>query len=142
MNLSNIYFLLEAAPEAAQAPGMGAMLQMFLPLIIVFVLMYFMTIRPQKKREEELRRQLDAMEVGDQVITIGGITGRVFNIQDDEVTVSTSVQNTLMTFKKSAIAVVIPANPDKAAEKKAESKEDKPNFVEKMLGKKDENEEE
>lgn len=142
MNLGNIYFLLEAAPDAAQAPGLGAMLQMFLTLIVVFALMYFMTIRPQKKREEELRRQLDAMEVGDQIITIGGVTGRVFNIQDDEVTISTSVQNTLMTFKKSAIAVVIPANPLKAAEKQAADKEEKPSFAEKLLGKKDENEDE
>jgi preprotein translocase subunit YajC len=47
------------------------------------------------------------MVVGDNVVTIGGIVGRVVNLKDDEVTISTSVANTLITFKKSSINTVI-----------------------------------
>lgn len=104
-NIFNLF--LEASPQANQ----GSLLGMFLPLIIMFALMYFLAIRPQRKREQELRKQIDAMQVGDQVVTIGGITGRIFNLQGDEVTISTSVQNTLMTFKKSAVAHVISDRP-------------------------------
>ncbi len=109
--MNSIIYLAEAAAPQQQA----SMLQLFLPLIIVFGLMYFLTIRPQKKRDEELRKQINAMQVGDQVVTIGGITGRIFNIQSDEVTISTSVQNTLLTFKKTAIAHVISDRPQETA---------------------------
>jgi preprotein translocase subunit YajC len=47
------------------------------------------------------------MVVGDNVVTIGGVAGRVVNIKDDEVTISTSVANTLVTFKKSAVNTVV-----------------------------------
>lgn len=112
--------------EATQAEQPN-MLVMFLPLILMFGLMYFLAIRPQKKRDEALRKQIDAMQVGDKVVTIGGVTGRIFNIQGDEVTISTSVQNTLMTFKKSAIAKVLSDRQPEAAEadgkgKKADKK--------------------
>lgn len=126
-------------------PG-GSMLGMFLPLIIVFGLMYFITIRPQKKKDEALRRQINAMQVGDEVITIGGVTGRIFNIQDDEITISTSVQNTLMTFKKSAIAHVMSQTAKaEAQQRKAEAQaraeaDDKPkkaSFLDKLKGKED-----
>lgn len=118
--LNNAFMILEAAPAQPQP---GSVIQLFLPLILIFGLMYFMTIRPQKKREEALRKQIDSMQVGDKVVTIGGITGRVFNIQDDEITISTSVNNTLMTFKKSAIATVV--NPQRIAEAKAAAEEAK-----------------
>lgn len=140
------FMVLGQAGGTEAAPG-GSLLGMFLPLIIVFALMYFITIRPQKKKDEELRKQINAMQVGDEVVTIGGITGRIFNIQDDEVTVSTSVQNTLMTFKKSAIAhVMSPAAKAEAqqrkieAEAKAKAADDKPkkhSFMDKLKGKDD-----
>jgi preprotein translocase subunit YajC len=73
----------------------------------MFALMYFLLIRPQRKKEKKLREQINAMVVGDNVVTIGGVTGRVVNIKDDEVTISTSVANTLVTFKKSAVNTVV-----------------------------------
>ena len=69
--------------------------------------MYFLLIRPQRKKEKKLREQINAMVVGDNVVTIGGVVGRVVNIKDDEVTISTSVANTLVTFKKSAVNTVV-----------------------------------
>ncbi|MDD2578902.1 MAG: preprotein translocase subunit YajC [Clostridia bacterium] len=99
--------MFELTRVAAQAGGTDAILGLVLPLVLMFGLMYLLLIRPQKKKEKKLREQINAMVVGDQVVTIGGVSGRIANIKDDEVTVSTSVANTLITFKKSAINTVI-----------------------------------
>lgn len=77
-------------------------------ILILVVAMYFFTIRPQRKRDKELKEQVSKMAVGDQVVTIGGVTGTIANIKEDEVTISTSVAYTMITFKKSAINTVIP----------------------------------
>ena len=87
--------------------GLTGLLSMALPLVLMFGLMWLLMIRPQKKKEKALRDQIGAMAVGDNVVTIGGMIGRVVNIRDDEVTISTSVANTLVTFKKSAVSTVI-----------------------------------
>ena len=108
---------------AAEGASTTSSLLSFLPLIGLFALMYFLMIRPQKKKEKELRQQIDAMRVGDTVMTIGGVIGRVVNILGDEVTIVTSVANTMITFKKSAISTVTragePVTPDQESDKKA-----------------------
>jgi len=86
--------------------GLSGMLSMALPLVLMFGLMWLLMIRPQKKKEKALKDLIGSMAVGDHVLTIGGVVGRVVNIRDDEVTISTSVANTLITFKKSAISTV------------------------------------
>lgn len=82
-------------------------LTMLLPLALMFVVMYFLMIRPQKNKEKKLREQISQMRVGDNVMTIGGIVGRVASLTDDEVTIYTSVANTMMTFKKTAISQIL-----------------------------------
>ena len=86
---------------------LNGLLGMIIPLVLMFGLMYLLLIRPQRKKEKKLKEQINAMVVGDSVVTIGGVVGRIVNIKDDEVTISTSVANTLLTFKKSAINSVI-----------------------------------
>ncbi len=97
-----------AAASGAAAPvsGWGSLLQLVVPLGLMFVLMYFLMIRPQKKKEKAMRDLINSMAVGDKCMTTGGIIGRVVNLKDDEVTIQTSVANTLITFKKSAISSV------------------------------------
>ncbi len=102
MNMTNIVLT-----TGATAGGMESILGLVLPLALMFGLMYFLLIRPQRKKEKKLREQINSMVVGDSVVTIGGVVGRVVNIKDDEVTVSTSVANTLVTFKKSAVNTVV-----------------------------------
>lgn len=89
-------------------------LQTFLQFLMTFGLpilmiagLYFLMIRPQRKEQKKRQADRDAMKVGDNVVTIGGIVGRVVSIKDNEVTVSTSVGNTLMTFRKEAVDQVI-----------------------------------
>ena len=93
--------------EQQQQGGMMGTLTMLLPLALMFVVMYFLMIRPQKNKEKKLREQISQMRVGDNVMTIGGIVGRVASLTDDEVTIYTSVANTMMTFKKTAISQIL-----------------------------------
>lgn len=60
-----------------------------LPFVFIIVLLYFMMIRPQKKREKETRAMINAMKVGDKVVTIGGICGKVAKIKDEFVFIET-----------------------------------------------------
>ncbi len=92
---------------AAEPTPTSGLLGMILPLALMFGLLYFMMIRPQKKKEKQLRAQIDSMRVGDKCITSGGIIGKVANIKDNEVTIQTSVANTLITVRKSAISQVL-----------------------------------
>lgn len=92
---------------AATTNTLGSLTGLIIPLVLMFGLMYFLMIRPQKKKEKALKEQINQMAVGDKCVTIGGVVGKVANIKDDEVTVQTSVANTLITFRKSAISTVI-----------------------------------
>jgi preprotein translocase subunit YajC len=89
-------------------------------LVIMFVVFYFILIRPQRKKDKELKEQMSKLAVGDRVITIGGLVGFVANIKDDQVTISTSAANTLVTFTKSAIQSIVKRdqlNPDGSVKK-------------------------
>ncbi len=101
-----MFLLPVAMASAAPTSTLGSLGGLILPLALMFGLMYFLMIRPQKKKEKALREQINAMAVGDKCLTIGGILGKVVNIKDDEVTVQTSVANTLITVRKSAISTV------------------------------------
>ncbi|NLP13196.1 MAG: preprotein translocase subunit YajC [Clostridium sp.] len=68
--------------------------------------MYLMVILPQKKRDKQHRQMLDALQVGDNVVTTGGIIGKVINIKDDEITIETSVEKTKIKFIRTAIGSV------------------------------------
>ncbi|MHB1483122.1 MAG: preprotein translocase subunit YajC [Saccharofermentanales bacterium] len=89
---------------AATPSAWSGITGLIVPLALMFGLMYLLMIRPQKKKEKALKEQLNAMVVGDKCLTIGGIVGKVVNIKDDEVTIQTSVANTLITVRKSAIS--------------------------------------
>lgn len=93
------------------AGGVIGMLGTMLPMILVIVLLYFIMIRPQRKKEKELKAQIDAMRVGDKVITIGGICGKVTRIKDDYVyietgNVGTPDEKSVIKFERSAIKTV------------------------------------
>ena len=70
--------------NGGEVDTMGMLLGTFGPIILMFVVFYFLLIRPQKKREQEVQKMREAIEVGDEVVTIGGIVGRVVAIKDEE----------------------------------------------------------
>ncbi|MBU3031373.1 preprotein translocase subunit YajC [Paracoccus marinaquae] len=76
-------------PAYAQAAGSGgtAAFAQFIPLILIFAIMYFLMIRPQQKRVKQHRAMVEALKKGDQIVTQGGILGKVTSVRDDEVEV-------------------------------------------------------
>lgn len=111
------------AGTGTQDEMMGTMLGSYASialLIVMFVVFYFILIRPQRKRDKELKEQMNKLCVGDRVVTIGGLVGFVANIKDNEITISTSPANTLVTYTKSAIQSVVKRdklNPDGSIKK-------------------------
>jgi preprotein translocase subunit YajC len=82
-------------------------LAQLIPVIILFGLMYFFLIRPQKKKEKTAREMLNALQEGNNIITIGGIIGKIININEDEIVVETSIEKTQLKFKRWAVREVI-----------------------------------
>lgn len=70
-------------PAYGQAADAGGAAMQFLPLVLIFVIMYFLLIRPQQKRVKQHRAMVDAVRRGDQVVTQGGIVGKVVKVRDD-----------------------------------------------------------
>lgn len=79
----------ENAAAQQQAAGPLAMLVSFAPIIIIFVFMYLLMIRPQRKKDKALREKISKMKVGDKVVSIGGIMGKIAKIKDDFVILET-----------------------------------------------------
>lgn len=84
----------------------ATMLLQFLPFLIIIPLMYFLMIRPQKKKQKEEQKMRNSLRVGDEITTIGGITGRVLNIKEDDLVIETGADRTKMTIKKWALQSV------------------------------------
>jgi preprotein translocase subunit YajC len=70
--------------------GQGSQIWSFLPIILIFVVFYFLLIRPQQKRSKEHRNLLSNLKVGDSVLTSGGIYGKITGMKDDVITVEIS----------------------------------------------------
>jgi preprotein translocase subunit YajC len=108
-----LLFLAQTAPTSAPKPpdpGMNMMIWM----VFAFVLVYFLTIRPQKKKQQELEAQVKALKTGDNVITSSGIHGVIANVKSDSSTSLTLkiADNVKIEIEKSSIASVVK---DKAA---------------------------
>ena len=73
------------AQTAGPGAGAGSAFASFLPLVLIFAIMYFLLIRPQQKKVKEMRAMVDALRRGDQVLTQGGIIGKVTKVGDDGV---------------------------------------------------------
>lgn len=98
------------------AAGAGSMITLFLPLVVFFLLMYFMVMRPQKKEQQRVKSMLAAMEVGDSVVTTSGFYGIIIDITDEDVIVEFgNNRNCRIPMRKVAIAEVEKAS-DGAAE--------------------------
>jgi preprotein translocase subunit YajC len=79
----------------------------FAPLLIMFVVMYFLMIRPQQKRQKEMKSMMEALAKGDEVVTAGGILGRVVQVKDAYVTLEVAT-GTEMVVQKNAVTTLLP----------------------------------
>ena len=73
-----------ATPAFAQAAGGGSAFASFVPLILIFAIMYFLLIRPQQKKVKEHQAMVSALRRGDQVVTQGGLIGKVTKVKEDD----------------------------------------------------------
>lgn len=89
--------------NGGEVDTMGMLLGTFGPIILMFAVFYFLLIRPQKKREQEVQKMREAIEVGDEVVTIGGIVGRVVSIKEDTLVVETSAERSKLRLARWAI---------------------------------------
>lgn len=108
---------LEAAAEGAA--GKGSMLTMLLPMLLLFVGMYFLMIRPQKKQQKKDQEMRDSTQVGDEVTTIGGIMGRVVTVKEDALIIETGADRNKMKIARWAIQVNNTATEKLQAEREA-----------------------
>lgn len=97
----------DAADTAAKAPGWTGWLTIGIYLVVIGLMFYFLIFRPQKKRRKEEENLKSSLVLGVDVVTIGGICGKVVNIKDDVITVQTSIDNTLIDFKNWAIREMV-----------------------------------
>lgn len=72
----------------------------FIPLILMFVVFYFFIIRPQKKKANEVNEMRENLKVGDKIITIGGIIGKIILVKEDYLVIETSSDNTKIEIMK------------------------------------------
>lgn len=87
----------------------------FLPLIAIFVIFYFFMIKPQKKKEKEIKDMRSNLKVGDNILTIGGIYGKIVLLKEDYVVIETSGDKTKMEMTKWAIGSVVKDKSDLSA---------------------------
>jgi preprotein translocase subunit YajC len=99
------------SPAFAQASAAGAesSIMSFLPLILMFVVLYFLMIRPQMKRAKEHKAMISALNKGDEVITAGGVVGKIIEVSDAYVTVDVGSETPVpMHVQRQAIQTLLP----------------------------------
>lgn len=100
------FFISDAVAQAAPAQQADPIMS-FLPLIILFVIFYFLLIRPQQKKAKEHTALVSGLKKGDEVITSGGILGKITEAGDNYVTVNIA-DNTDVKIQRQAVSTVLP----------------------------------
>ena len=101
-----------------------SMLATFIPLILMIVIFYFLLIRPQKKRDKEVQKMRENIEIADEIVTIGGIIGRIVSIKDDTIVIETAGDRSKIRLARWSIQQNITAT-ERAAQEQAANKENK-----------------
>jgi len=109
--------LLQAGTQAADGAAKPNPIAQFLPFVLMFVILYFLIIRPQRKRQKEQQLLIDNLKINDEVITNAGMMGKIVNIKKDKNTIILRVDDTTGTkieFQRSAIAGIVSDEKPKA----------------------------
>jgi preprotein translocase subunit YajC len=101
-----LFRLLVETPSAADAGGntVVTLLTTLLPIVLMVVIFYFLLIRPEKKRSKKMKDMLDNLQVADEIVTTGGIIGRVLSVKEDTVLIETGSDRTRLRVLRSSIA--------------------------------------
>lgn len=104
---------LEAA--TAGAAGAGGMATMIIPLVLMFGLMYLLIIRPENKKKKKAEEMRNSLSLGDEITTIGGITGKIVQVTEDTITFETGEDRVRIQVKKWAISTTAKMEAEEAA---------------------------
>ncbi len=100
------FILLMGAPAGGQ--GQSNPIMLWLPIILIFAIMYFLIFRPQAKRQKQQRLMIDALKKGDKVVTAGGIYGTIVGVKEKENIVILKIDdNTKIELAKNSVAQII-----------------------------------
>ena len=102
-----IFVLISSAYAQATAAAPETSLMSFLPIILMFVVLYFVMMRPQMKRQKEQKAMLDALAKNNEVVTAGGIIGKISKVTDNFVTIEVS-DGVEIQVQKSAVTALLP----------------------------------
>ncbi|MGA8146082.1 MAG: preprotein translocase subunit YajC [Gallionellaceae bacterium] len=104
MSLSNLFISNAYAQDAA---AQGGSVMSFLPLFALIIIFYFLILRPQQKRAKEQKTMIEALQKGDEVVTVGGELGRVVKIGENYLGLEIA-ENITVHIQKSAVQTVLP----------------------------------
>ncbi len=99
--------------QAATTPSQPNALVSMLPLVFIFVIFYFLLIRPQQKKAKEHAKLIEAIKTGDEVVTNAGIHGVIANVKDKTFIIKIA-DNVKVEFDRAAVAAVIPSQKEPA----------------------------
>lgn len=97
----------QSAPAAAAGGDLQSTLMSMLPLVLMFVVLYFVMIRPQMKKQKEHKSMIDALAKGDEVVTMGGLLGKVSKLGDSHISLEVS-NGVEVQLQRSAVVQVLP----------------------------------
>ena len=89
--------------ETTQGGGLAGLLPMLLYLVVIGLVLYFVMIRPQRKRQKEEEKMRNSIEVGDEIITIGGLYGRVISVKEDSIVLESQSDHSKQRLARWAI---------------------------------------
>lgn len=102
------FFISDAMAAAGPAAGQQNAFAGFIPLLLIFGVFYFLLIRPQQKRQKELRKMIDALVVGDEIVSNGGLVGKVTKVGDSGFLRVEIAQGVEISLQRQAVAQVLP----------------------------------
>ena len=94
------------ATDSTQVATSGGFIEMIVMLVVMVAIMYFLMIRPQKKKEKAVKNMLAALKPGDRICTIGGLYGTITSLKDDNVTITLGAQQNTVVIARWAIRSV------------------------------------
>jgi len=106
------FFISNAWAEGSEAQSAG--IESFIPLIVIFIIFYFLLIRPQSKRAKEQKNMIAALAKGDEIATSGGMLGKIIEIDDNFMTIEIA-KDTQVQMQRNAVSTLLPKGTIKGA---------------------------
>ena len=108
----------------------------FSPLVVLFIAMYFLMIRPQKKKDKQIADMRNSLQVGDEIVTIGGICGKIVKTKDESIIIAVGADKVKFEMKRWAVSTVeTHANRNKRVEEPSVEEEEVKKVMPKKLKK-------